>query len=100
TLSLEEQEDYHQLVRHLEMRYGQSHLEHVYHSQLKNRCQKNNELLQMACVILRPVKLLLSLVPASWWMLWRELWNSKPLNKVAEVKLRSVRWRNMLRNAC
>ncbi|KAJ8932010.1 hypothetical protein NQ318_003806 [Aromia moschata] len=25
TLSLEEQEDYHQLVRHLEMRYGQSH---------------------------------------------------------------------------
>ncbi|KAJ8950957.1 hypothetical protein NQ318_008398 [Aromia moschata] len=28
------------------MRYGQSHLEHVYHSQLKNRCQKNNESLQ------------------------------------------------------
>ncbi|KAJ8933239.1 hypothetical protein NQ318_011678 [Aromia moschata] len=46
TLSLEEQEDYHQLVRHLEMRYGQSHLEHVYHSQLENRCQKNNESLQ------------------------------------------------------
>ncbi|KAJ8933897.1 hypothetical protein NQ318_008689 [Aromia moschata] len=39
----------------------------------------------------------LSLVPASWWMLWRELWNSKPLNKVAEVKLRSVRWRKMLK---
>ncbi|KAJ8944642.1 hypothetical protein NQ318_004732 [Aromia moschata] len=37
TLSLEEQDDYHQLVKHLEMRYGQSHLEHVYHSQLKNR---------------------------------------------------------------
>ncbi|KAJ8948303.1 hypothetical protein NQ318_020790, partial [Aromia moschata] len=46
TLSLEEQDDYHQLVKHLEMRYGQSHLEHVYHSQLKNRCQKNNESLQ------------------------------------------------------
>ncbi|KAJ8942434.1 hypothetical protein NQ318_006237, partial [Aromia moschata] len=46
TLSLEEQEDYHQLVRHLEMRYGQSHLEHVYHSQLKNRYQKSNESLQ------------------------------------------------------
>ncbi|KAJ8948860.1 hypothetical protein NQ318_013513, partial [Aromia moschata] len=40
TLSLEEQDDYHQLVKHLEMRYGQSHLEHVYHSQLKNRCQR------------------------------------------------------------
>ncbi|KAJ8952993.1 hypothetical protein NQ318_015353 [Aromia moschata] len=40
TLSLEQQDDYHQLVKHLEMRYGQSHLEHVYHSQLKNRCQK------------------------------------------------------------
>ncbi|KAJ8943214.1 hypothetical protein NQ318_016727 [Aromia moschata] len=46
TLSLEEQEDYHLLVRHLEMRYGQSHLEHVYHSQLKNRYQKSNESLQ------------------------------------------------------
>ncbi|KAJ8947791.1 hypothetical protein NQ318_019463 [Aromia moschata] len=46
TLSLEEQESYHQLVRHLEMRYGQSHLEHVYHSQLKNRYQKSNESLQ------------------------------------------------------
>ncbi|KAJ8933818.1 hypothetical protein NQ318_022686 [Aromia moschata] len=46
TLSLEEQDDYHQLVRHLEMRYGQSHLEHVYHSQLKNRYQKSNESLQ------------------------------------------------------
>ncbi|KAJ8950916.1 hypothetical protein NQ318_008354 [Aromia moschata] len=43
TLSLEEQDDYHQLVKYLEMRYGQSYLEHVYHSQLKNRCQKNNE---------------------------------------------------------
>ncbi|KAJ8941505.1 hypothetical protein NQ318_006456 [Aromia moschata] len=30
-------------------------------------------------------------------MLWRELWNSKPLNRVAEVKLRSVRWRKMLK---
>ncbi|KAJ8948077.1 hypothetical protein NQ318_008428 [Aromia moschata] len=30
----------------MDMRYGQSHLEHVYHSQLKNRCQKNNESLQ------------------------------------------------------
>ncbi|KAJ8934085.1 hypothetical protein NQ318_008343 [Aromia moschata] len=46
TLSLEEQDDYHQLVKHLEMRYGQSHLEHVYHSQLKNRYQKSNESLQ------------------------------------------------------
>ncbi|KAJ8946775.1 hypothetical protein NQ318_018984 [Aromia moschata] len=46
TLSLEEQDDYHQLVKHLEMQYGQSHLEHVYHSQLKNRYQKSNESLQ------------------------------------------------------
>ncbi|KAJ8934947.1 hypothetical protein NQ318_000484 [Aromia moschata] len=33
-------------VRHLEMLYGQSHLEHVYHSQLKNRYQRSNEPLQ------------------------------------------------------
>ncbi|KAJ8944637.1 hypothetical protein NQ318_004724 [Aromia moschata] len=51
----------------------------------------------MACVILRPVKLWISLVPASCGMLWREFWNSKPLNKVPEVKLRSVRWRKMLK---
>ena len=46
TLSPSEQGDYQQLVRHLEMRYGQAHLEHVYHSQLKNRIQKANESLQ------------------------------------------------------
>ncbi|KAJ8948276.1 hypothetical protein NQ318_020761 [Aromia moschata] len=64
TLSLEEQEDYHQLVRHLEMRYGQSHLEHVYHSQLKNRCQKNNELLpEFEADIARLVRLAYSSTP-------------------------------------
>ncbi|KAJ8945882.1 hypothetical protein NQ318_002723 [Aromia moschata] len=64
TLSLEEQEDYHQLVRHLEMRYGQSHLEHVYHSQLKNRCQKNNESLQeFEADIARLVRLAYSSTP-------------------------------------
>ncbi|CAH0546374.1 unnamed protein product [Brassicogethes aeneus] len=46
TLSPNEQEDYEALVKHLELRYGQTHLEHVYHSQLKNRCQKSNETLQ------------------------------------------------------
>ncbi|KAJ8939041.1 hypothetical protein NQ318_007672 [Aromia moschata] len=30
-------------------------------------------------------------------MLWRELWNSKLLNRVAEVKLRSVGWRKVLK---
>ncbi|CAH0547125.1 unnamed protein product, partial [Brassicogethes aeneus] len=45
-LSPNEQEDYEALVKHLELRYGQTHLEHVYHSQLKNRCQKSNETLQ------------------------------------------------------
>ncbi|KAJ8936593.1 hypothetical protein NQ318_016887 [Aromia moschata] len=64
TLSLEEQEDYHQLVRHLEMRYGQSHLEHVYHSQLKNRYQKSNESLQEFEVdIARLVRLAYSSTP-------------------------------------
>ncbi|KAJ8934926.1 hypothetical protein NQ318_011338 [Aromia moschata] len=64
TLSLEEQEDYHQLVRHLEMRYGQSHLEHVYHSQLKNRYQKNNESLQeFEADIARLVRLAYSSTP-------------------------------------
>ncbi|KAJ8957163.1 hypothetical protein NQ318_007723 [Aromia moschata] len=64
TLSLEEQEDYHQLVRHLKMRYGQSHLEHVFHSQLKNRCQKNNESLQEFEVdIARLVRLAYSSTP-------------------------------------
>ncbi|KAG5887047.1 hypothetical protein JTB14_020396 [Gonioctena quinquepunctata] len=29
-----------------ELRYGHAHLEHVYHSQLKNRCQKSGESLQ------------------------------------------------------
>lgn len=46
TLSSEESEDYEQLVRQLEMRYGQTNLEHVYHSQLKNRYQKSNETLK------------------------------------------------------
>ncbi|KAJ8935971.1 hypothetical protein NQ318_014862 [Aromia moschata] len=64
TLSLEEQEDYHQLVRHLEIRYGQSHLEHVYHSQLKNRYQKNNESLQeFEADIARLVRLAYSSTP-------------------------------------
>ncbi|KAJ8938634.1 hypothetical protein NQ318_015933 [Aromia moschata] len=64
TLSLEEQDDYHQLVKHLEMLYGQSHLEHVYHSQLKNRCQKNNETLQeFEADIARLVRLAYSSTP-------------------------------------
>ncbi|CAH1976844.1 unnamed protein product [Acanthoscelides obtectus] len=44
--SLEEQEVYEQLVGNLAMRYGQSHLEHVCHTQLKNRSQKPGESLQ------------------------------------------------------
>ncbi|KAJ8951089.1 hypothetical protein NQ318_003787 [Aromia moschata] len=64
TLSLEEQEDYHQLVKHLEMRYGQSHFEHVYHSQLKNRYQKSNESLQeFEADIARLVRLAYSSTP-------------------------------------
>ncbi|KAJ8949256.1 hypothetical protein NQ318_022769 [Aromia moschata] len=64
TLSLEEQADYHQLVKHLGIRYGQSHLEHVYHSQLKNRCQKNNESLQeFEADIARLVRLAYSSTP-------------------------------------
>ncbi|KAJ8949727.1 hypothetical protein NQ318_005048 [Aromia moschata] len=64
TLSLEEQDDYHQLVKHLEMRYGQSHLEHVYHSQLKNRFQKSNESLQeFEADIARLVRLAYSSTP-------------------------------------
>ncbi|CAH1976650.1 unnamed protein product [Acanthoscelides obtectus] len=39
-ISPEEQEVYKQLVGHLEIRYDQSHLEHVYHTQLKNRFQE------------------------------------------------------------
>ncbi|KAG5891947.1 hypothetical protein JTB14_002223 [Gonioctena quinquepunctata] len=46
TLTAQEQEDYDQLIKHLELRYGHAHLEHVYHSQLKNRCQKSGESLQ------------------------------------------------------
>ncbi|KAJ8960511.1 hypothetical protein NQ318_013795 [Aromia moschata] len=64
TLSLVEQDDYHQLVKHLEMRYGQSHLEHVYHSQLKNRYQKSNESLQeFEADIARLVRLAYSSTP-------------------------------------
>ncbi|KAJ8947660.1 hypothetical protein NQ318_009544 [Aromia moschata] len=52
------------LVRHLEMRYGQSHLEHVYHSQLKNRYQKSNESLQeFEADIARLVRLAYSSTP-------------------------------------
>lgn len=40
------QDDYNVLVKRLELRYGQTQLEHVYHSQLKNRIQKQNESLQ------------------------------------------------------
>ncbi|KAJ8983830.1 hypothetical protein NQ317_008956 [Molorchus minor] len=46
TLSSAEQADYEQLIKHLEMRYGQTNLEHVYHSQLKNRYQKPSETLK------------------------------------------------------
>ncbi|KAJ8980348.1 hypothetical protein NQ317_019235 [Molorchus minor] len=46
TLSSTEQADYEQLIKHLEMRYGQTNLEHVYHSQLKNRYQKPSETLK------------------------------------------------------
>ncbi|KAG5886775.1 hypothetical protein JTB14_032266 [Gonioctena quinquepunctata] len=46
TLTAQEQEDYDQLIKHLELRYGHANLEHVYHSQLKNRCQKSGESLQ------------------------------------------------------
>ncbi|KAJ8944063.1 hypothetical protein NQ318_005973 [Aromia moschata] len=64
TRFLSKNEDYHQLVRHLEMQYGQSHLEHVYHSQLKNRCQKNNESLQQfEADIARLVRLAYSSTP-------------------------------------
>ncbi|KAJ8935232.1 hypothetical protein NQ318_017869, partial [Aromia moschata] len=46
TLSLEEKEYCHKLVRRLEMRYGEAHFEHVHYSQLKNRYQKSNKSLQ------------------------------------------------------
>ncbi|KAJ8971962.1 hypothetical protein NQ317_006004 [Molorchus minor] len=46
TLSSAEQADYEQLIKHLEMRYGQTNLEYVYHSQLKNRYQKPSETLK------------------------------------------------------
>ncbi|XP_074041625.1 uncharacterized protein [Leptinotarsa decemlineata] len=46
TLTAQEQEDYDQLIKHLELRYGHAHLEHVYHSQLKNCCQKSEDSLQ------------------------------------------------------
>ncbi|KAJ8981048.1 hypothetical protein NQ317_018020, partial [Molorchus minor] len=45
-LSSAEQADYEQLIKHLEMRYGQTNLEYVYHSQLKNRYQKPSETLK------------------------------------------------------
>ena len=43
TLRSQEQEDYDLLVKHLKLRYGQTHLEYVYHCQLKNRNQRSNE---------------------------------------------------------
>ena len=46
TLSSQEQDDYGLLVKHLELRYGQTHLEYVYHCQLKNRNQGSNESLE------------------------------------------------------
>ncbi|KAJ8975990.1 hypothetical protein NQ317_016236 [Molorchus minor] len=46
TLPSAEQADYEQLIKHLEMRYGQTNLEYVYHSQLKNRYQKPSETLK------------------------------------------------------
>lgn len=46
TLIAQELEDYEQLIKHLELQYGQAQLERIYHSQLKNRCQRSSESLQ------------------------------------------------------
>lgn len=46
TISPADRTNYQQLIKHLDMRFGQAHLEHVYHSQLKNRYKKTNETLQ------------------------------------------------------
>ncbi|KAJ8937347.1 hypothetical protein NQ318_003621 [Aromia moschata] len=113
TLSLEEQDDYHQLVRHLEMRYGQSHLEHVYHSQLKNRYQKSNESLQeFEADIARLVRLAYSSTPENVIerlavqafldaelvdALARALEFEAAKQSCGEVKLRSVGWRKVLK---
>lgn len=45
-LSSRKQEDHNLLVKDLEMKYGQTHIERVHHTQLKNRCQKPNESLR------------------------------------------------------
>ena len=41
-----QQKDHRFLVSRLEMRYGDAHLEHVYHVQVKNRVQRSGESLQ------------------------------------------------------
>ncbi|XP_072397444.1 uncharacterized protein [Diabrotica undecimpunctata] len=46
TIAVEETDDFEQLKKRLNMRYGHEHLEHVYQSQLKNRRQKKDEALQ------------------------------------------------------
>lgn len=46
TLHADESEDFDQLVKRLEMRYGQAHLEQVYQYRLKNRRQKAGESIQ------------------------------------------------------
>ena len=46
TLSGDQQCDYNYLVSRLEMRYGDRHLQQVYHVQLKSRQQKSGETLQ------------------------------------------------------
>lgn len=46
TLKEDEQENYDQLVKRLDMRYGNAHLEQVYQTQLRNRYQSSKEKLQ------------------------------------------------------
>ncbi|XP_050509334.1 scaffold attachment factor B1-like [Diabrotica virgifera virgifera] len=46
TIAVEETDDFEQLKKRLNMRYGHEHLEHVYQSQFKNRRQKKDEALQ------------------------------------------------------
>ncbi|KAK7793990.1 hypothetical protein R5R35_003954 [Gryllus longicercus] len=46
TIPIEEQANFEQIVKRLETRYGQKHLEDVYFTMLKNRAQKPGESLQ------------------------------------------------------
>uniref|UniRef100_A0A6P7GY97 Uncharacterized protein LOC114347964 n=1 Tax=Diabrotica virgifera virgifera TaxID=50390 RepID=A0A6P7GY97_DIAVI len=43
TIAVEETDDFEQLKKRLNMRYGHEHLQHVYQSQFKNRRQKKDE---------------------------------------------------------